>query len=487
MRIWEGAPSTGRRVGTIQAGATWRVLARQDAWAVRNAAGALVGGHLWGGPGTDLVLTYENAGARVFVPEADAIWGKGFAYARGTIEMNLTSCGDANGCMERMIARLGLEDYLLGIGEVPASWPMESLRAQADAARTYAAYSLVHYGLRAECNCDLTDGSSDQTYMGYSREAGTDGARWAHAVTSTAGEVITYHGALIQAFYAASDGGHTDSVQDVWHGGNPAYAIPWLTGVCDPGEATAANPWTEWSTTMSAADVTSRLAPYTGSIGTVARFTSVRRGEGGRVITAVATGSTGSATVTGAEMKSALGWYDERVWINSNRTIVGRIRSAYDDLGCRPGLPSSPQQNVTGGAQQFFVTGGLYANAAKGLTVWLHGPIDNEFRAVDAAAGVLGVPAGRPVPIGGGATARACGQCRRVSFVGGRIYMSPATGARALWGPVLTAYLGRGGATSTLGLPVTRVIKRPNGRTRASFQHGSIVCPASGACTINAT
>ena len=47
---------------------------------------------------------------------------------------------------------------------------------------------------------------------------------------------------MIQAFYAASDGGHTDSVQDVWHGGNPAYKIPWLTGVCDPGESTDGEP-----------------------------------------------------------------------------------------------------------------------------------------------------------------------------------------------------------------------------------------------------
>ena len=81
----------------------------------------------------------------MFIPEADAIWYQGFSYARGTIEMNLSSCGDANGCVERLIARLGFEDYLLGLGEVPASWPMEAMRAQAVAARTYAAYDVQHY------------------------------------------------------------------------------------------------------------------------------------------------------------------------------------------------------------------------------------------------------------------------------------------------------------------------------------------------------
>ena len=272
--------------------------------------------------------------------------------------MNLTSCGDANGCLERLIARLHFEDYLRGLGEVPASWPMEAMRAQAVAARTYAAYDVKHYGRRADCNCDITDGAGDQTYVGWNREGGADGDRWVAAVTSTAGEVITYQGALIQAFYAASDGGHSDSVEDVWHGGNPAYAIPWLTGVCDPGESTGANPWTDWTKTYSATDVTARLAPYTGSIGTIRRFDAIRRGEGGRIITAVAVGGSGSATVTGTEMKSALGWYDERVWINSDRTIRGSIRETYDRLGCRPGLPTSPQRAVTGGSQQFFASGG---------------------------------------------------------------------------------------------------------------------------------
>ena len=214
VRLWIGGPAQ-RLIGKIPSGDTWRVFARNRDWAVLRPNGSLVGGHRWGSPSADLIVTYQDAGSRVFIPEADAIWYHGFAYARGTIEMNLTSCGDANGCAERLIARLGFEDYLLGLGEVPASWPMEAMRAQAVAARTYAAYALVHYKRRADCNCDLTDGASDQTYIGYNREAGSDGARWVQAAHSTAGEVVTYNGALIQSFYAASDGGHSDSVQDV--------------------------------------------------------------------------------------------------------------------------------------------------------------------------------------------------------------------------------------------------------------------------------
>jgi uncharacterized protein with LGFP repeats len=198
-------------------------------------------------------------------------------------------------------------------------------------------------------------------------------------------------------------------------------------------------------------------------------------------MSAVAVGAGGRATVTGTEMKSALGWYDQRVWINSDRTIRGPIRETYDRLGCRPGLPSSPQRAVTGGSQQFFATGGVYANRNSGLTVWLRGPIDREFRAVDAAAGVLGVPTTTPSALA--VRSSSCTGCKRIVFVGGRIYYAPATGAHALWGPVLDAYLNHGGADGQLGLPTTRVRHPASGGAKAQFQHGQIAC-AGGTCTV---
>jgi SpoIID/LytB domain protein len=480
VRLWIGSPG-GRLIGRLPSGDTWRVIARNRDWAVRRPSGGLVGGHGWGSPSADLIVTYQDAGSRVFIPEADAIWYHGFAYARGSIEMNLTSCGDANGCAERLIARLGFEDYLLGLGEVPASWPMEAMRAQAVAARTYAAYAIKRYKRRADCNCDLTDGASDQTYIGYNREAGADGDRWVTAARSTSGEVVTYNGALIQAFYAASDGGHSDSVEDVWHGGNPAYRIRWLTGVCDPGEWTSANPWTDWTKRYGPSDLTSRLAPYTGPIGTIRRFGAIRRGEGGRIITAVVVGSNGRDRVKGSELKGALGLYDERVWINSDHTIRGQIRSRYDRLGCKPGLPTSKQRAVAGGAQQFFARGGLYRNGAANLTVWLRGAIDHEFRAVGAAAGVLGVPTTTTSKLV--RRASTCNGCLRISFVGGRIYYGRSTGAHALWGNVLETYADHRGAQGPLGMPTSRVRPRDGGGVRATFQHGRIACE-QGTCSV---
>lgn len=485
VRLWQGDPAKEVLVGKIPEGKTWTVAAKDGGYAVRNPAGDLVGGHRWGSPSVPLTLAYVDAGSRVFIPEADAIWGRGFSYARGTIAFGLYGCGDAGGCAERVVARLSLEQYLYGLGEVPASWPMESMEAQAVAARSYAVYAIRHVGIRPDCDCHLTDGSGDQTYIGYNREAGTDGARWVRAVDATRSEVVTYGGEVIQTFYAASDGGHSDNVEDAWHGGNPAYAIPWLTGVCDPGESTAANPWTDWTKSFDAATLTARLAPYTGSIGTITGFGDVRRTGSGRIMSLKAEGAGGSAVVTGSELKAGLGLYDDRVWINSDRNVTGAIREKYDGLECGPGLPTSPQAAVPGGAQQFFVTGGLYRNVDRDLTVWLKGAIDAEYRGVAAGSGPLGVPVTTARSLAS-VRALSCTDCRRVDFVGGRIYWKGGIGAHALWGAVLDAYLGAGGAGGVLGFPLTRVRNSANGGTRARFEHGRIVCDAASVCGVTA-
>src|SRR5204863_1765680 len=119
---------------------------------------------------------------------------------------------------ERLVLAIRFEQYLLGVAEVPNDWPMQALEAQAVASRTYAAYGIQRNGRRARCACDVADGENDQTYEGWSKETGSDGDRWVQAVTATSGQVVTYGGALIQAFFASSDGGHTENVEDAWHG-----------------------------------------------------------------------------------------------------------------------------------------------------------------------------------------------------------------------------------------------------------------------------
>jgi SpoIID/LytB domain protein len=344
-----------------------------------------------------------------------------------------------------------------------------------------------HTGLRGDCNCHLTDGSGDQVYVGYNRELEAQGARWVNAVDATRRQVAVYGGSVIQAFYAASDGGHSEDVENVWHGGNDAYAIPWLRGVCDPGESTAANPWDDWTRSFDAATVSSRLAPYTGSIGTIGSFQNVRRGSSGRILTAVARGSNGAATVTGTEIRAALGLPDDRVWINADRNVTGPLRETYDALMCAPGLPASPTTDLSGGAQQFFDNGGLYRNGGAGITLWLRGQLDREYRAVGAGKGVLGLPVASVKSFARAVAGDTltCATCRRVDFARGRIFFKAGLGANALWGRVLEAYAGEGGINGSLGFPETRVRPMRGGGVRARFEAGRIACPKGEHCRVN--
>ena len=474
VRLWIGKPG-GAFVAKIPNGQDWTVRSPASGYAIRDQAGKLVGGKTWGGTGFDLYATYSDTGSRVFVPEADAIWGKGFTYSRGHLEFNLYRC--PGGCLQRLIIPLGFEEYLYGIGEMPSSWPMAALGTQAVAARTYATYQVKHYGLRSGCNCHLSDGADDQVYVGWGKETGADGNRWVAAVNHTRGRVVTYRGAPIQAFFAASDGGHSEDVENVWHDGDPAFAVPYLRGVCDQGEQVAANPWTDWRYSFSAATLSSRLSPYTGGIGTVRGFPKVKRGSSGRVIRTTVKGTIGSAVVTGWELRGALGLPDDRIWINENRNITGAIRTKYDGVACKPGLPTTSVATMPGGARQKFQAGGIFRNNGADVTVWLKGAIYTEYMAVGGTSGKLGLPTSSIGGVPGTAG-------RRALFDGGRIYWSGSTGARALWGPVLAEYLSRGAAPGALGFPTTRV-HDVGGRATAVFQHGTISCADGGSCSVS--
>jgi SpoIID/LytB domain protein len=480
VQLWLDGPGS-TFVATIPGGKTWTVSAAPALrrYAIRDHTGALVGGVRWGGPARPLFATYAG-GARVFVPEADEIWHAGYSYAYGFLEFDLLRCSDR--CVQRLTIELPFERYLRGLGEMPSSWPRAALRAQVVAARTFAMHKIRRYGLRSDCDCHLLDGAGDQVYVGWSKEVGVDGERWVAAVDDTTSEVVMYGGSVIQAFYAASDGGYSEDVEDVWHGGNAAYAIPYLRGVCDPGEYTSANPWTDWTRTFSASALSSRLAPYTGGIGRITRFTDIRRGESGRIVNALARGNGGSAWVSGPELRSALGLPDGRVWINTDRNIVGAVRAKYDALMCRPGTARSSVLVLDHGSRQLFERGGIYRNGRVDLTVWLRGSIHREYRAVGGAAGRLGLPVSLSAQPSRTFASATCGGCRRLVLERGRIYVKPGLGAHALWGPVLTAYLARGGAPGVLGYPTTRV-RRTGGVARASFEHGAIAC-ANGTCDV---
>lgn len=111
-----------------------------------------------------------------------------------------------------------LEEYLYGVvpSEMNDSWPIEALKAQAVAARSYIASSL------SSGSYDVSDTSADQVYKGFNKTKTNS----ITAIDSTRKLVLQYNGEIVPAFYGASNGGITDIPYHVWGGGyNLPYSI----------------------------------------------------------------------------------------------------------------------------------------------------------------------------------------------------------------------------------------------------------------------
>ena len=124
------------------------------------------------------------------------------------------------------ILKIHIEDYLKGVVayEMSDSFPLEALKAQAVAARTYA---MGRKWVSASRDYDVVDTTQDQVYKGLD----ADYTNVIAAVEATRGVVGTYNGGFAMCYYTASNGGQTALATDIW-GGSGDYG--YLAMVDDP-------------------------------------------------------------------------------------------------------------------------------------------------------------------------------------------------------------------------------------------------------------
>jgi SpoIID/LytB domain protein len=210
----------GRRAVTVLSTAPFRVA---------DATGAVV--KIPAGP---LVLTPELLLPSTTIPAKGPLVlraGKapltldGRAY-RGRFEIAL------QGAFLRVVNHVGVEDYIQGVvaDEMPYTWPLEALKAQAVAARSYALKNL----LKGK-PFDLYSDVRSQVYGGIAAEK----AASTQAVRATAGEVVTYGGQIASTYYFSTSGGRTASAADVL-----GVAVPYLVSRPDPWDR--ASPYHRW-------------------------------------------------------------------------------------------------------------------------------------------------------------------------------------------------------------------------------------------------
>ena len=194
-----------------------------------------------------------------------------------------------------------LEDYVRGVvsRESPSSWPIEALKAQAVAARSYVLAASV-----AATDFDVFDDTRSQAYGG----VGAETAKTDQAVSATHLQVVLYKGKVAQTFFFSTSGGHTENNEFSSLGfGQPP--VPYLRGVDDPYEADAGSPYEHWKRKYSlGADELGARRP--GLRGKLRNIIVTQRGASPRIVHANLIGSGGTTTVNGPSWRARLGLPD---------------------------------------------------------------------------------------------------------------------------------------------------------------------------------
>jgi stage II sporulation protein D len=224
------------------------------------------------------------------------------------------------------VHNVALETYVRGVvsAEVPSSWPLAALEAQAVASRTYAL--TAHAG---GSRFDVYSDTRSQVFRGVAAETPETDA----AVAATAGQVVTYEGRPAITYFFASSGGRTENVENSFPGAQPE---PWLRGTPDPFDQ---GPLHSWRLTVSFVSAAARLG---GLVRGSFKGIEVReRGFSPRILSAYVLGSAGHTVVTGSRLAARLGLYDTWAYF-SVRNAQGVKREP--DLSGQPAVssPSSP-------------------------------------------------------------------------------------------------------------------------------------------------
>ncbi|HYH93665.1 MAG TPA: SpoIID/LytB domain-containing protein [Candidatus Saccharimonadales bacterium] len=219
---------------------------------------------------------------------------------RGTIRVRLST-------VARVVNEVSLETYLRGVvpAEMPSSWPTQALKAQAIAARSYAARHLRP----GVSDYDVRDDTSSQVYLGSEGEKATTDA----VISSTAGVVLKSGTAVANTLFHSTGGGATEHNENVYvssTGKKLAGPVSYLRGSMDRRSDGSAwdedAPYATWKTkTYSKTQLSAWFAADTRTnVGTISAIDLSHRGVSGRLISVTLIGSKGSKTVSGGVFRS---------------------------------------------------------------------------------------------------------------------------------------------------------------------------------------
>lgn len=219
---------------------------------------------------------------------------------QGTLEIYKTEQG------LYIVNEVDLETYLKYVvpSEMPVSFPAEALRAQAVCARTYGVRAIENQALETY-HAHVDDSVSYQVYNNVPRQQAGD-----QAVDDTAGQIMTFQGEAITAYFFSTSCGYT-STDEVWSGEEgEAYLKSVYLGsdsredvqseevfaqfiqTCDPSDYEAEEGWYRWQAELPVQILNERLASW--GIGEIQNLKVLRRSSGGAVTALEISGTEGA-------------------------------------------------------------------------------------------------------------------------------------------------------------------------------------------------
>jgi stage II sporulation protein D len=269
-------------VSRLQVGSSTKAI-------VRDAAGQAIGelpslnGFKAQSGGGNVALGQWKSRSLWIEPSGEGYVWIGDRWYRGRTQLVVTNKGLT------AVNHVDLEQYLYSVlgSEMSANWPLEALKAQAVAARSYALYKRSTSGNSVY---DVGDTTTWQVYKGLETEA----ASTQQAVKETAGQVLTYNGQVILAVFHAASGGHTENVEDIWKN-----SLPYLRGVVDYDQGSPAYEWTKHFSR-------GQLSSLISGVGNVVSMTAEHTTPQGRVITMIVKGDRGTKRLSGNDLRNAL-------------------------------------------------------------------------------------------------------------------------------------------------------------------------------------
>ncbi len=204
---------------------------------------------------------------------------------------------DNKGEGKATLHEIPLERYVASVlaKEVRSDWPLEALKAQAVATRTYAVYRKQN---PRNARFDVLSDTSDQVY----EKANRHPSSIVQAVTETEGEVLETSGKVLEAFFHSCCGGKSESADQVWPGSHPSA----LLAVHEDPYCNACPP-AHWEYRISRQELAALLTSGGYAVGDGWKAEVTKRDPSGRVLDLTFLAGQDKTVVPGTKFRQLVG------------------------------------------------------------------------------------------------------------------------------------------------------------------------------------